>query len=43
MNFSGITWVKEPQPETASDTAEVARIVTDVLARVRVGGDAAVV
>ena len=42
MKFSGITWVKEPQPETASDTAEVARIVTDVLARVRVGGDAAV-
>ena len=40
--FSGITWVKAPQPETASDTAEVARIVADVLARVSSGGDAAV-
>ena len=42
MKFAGITWVKEPQQETASDTDEVARIVTDVLARVRASGDAAV-
>ena len=42
MTFPGIEWIKAPEPQTASDTAELSRVVADVLARVRAEGDAAV-
>ena len=42
MTFPGIDWIKAPAPETDADTAELSRVVADVLARVRAEGDAAV-
>ncbi len=42
MGFSGIAWVKAPKPSTASETANLAGIVADVLAQVRADGDIAV-
>ncbi|EYD77203.1 Histidinol dehydrogenase [Rubellimicrobium mesophilum DSM 19309] len=42
MDFDGITWIKRPAPEAAADTAEVQRLVSEVLARVKTEGDAAV-
>ena len=42
MGFSGIAWVKAPKPATASETANLAGIVADVLAQVRADGDIAV-
>lgn len=42
MEFPGIEWIKAPNPETEADTAELSRVVADVLARVRIEGDAAV-
>ena len=42
MDFPGITWIKRPEPEAAGDTAEVQRLVAEVLARVQGEGDAAV-
>ena len=42
MTFLGITWIKQPQPEPEGDSAEVSRLVADVLARVKAEGDAAV-
>jgi sulfopropanediol 3-dehydrogenase len=38
----GIDWIKKPLPDEAGDTAELARLVSDILARVRAEGDAAV-
>ncbi len=42
MGFSGIAWVKAPKPAIASETANLAGIVADVLAQVRADGDIAV-
>ena len=42
MNFDGITWIKQPQPDAEGDTAEVSRLVAEILRRVRAEGDAAV-
>ena len=42
MNFDGITWIKQPQPDAEGDTAEVSRLVAEILGRVRAEGDAAV-
>ena len=42
MNFDGITWIKQPQPDAPGDTAEVSRLVAEILGRVRAEGDAAV-
>jgi histidinol dehydrogenase/sulfopropanediol 3-dehydrogenase len=42
MDFDGITWIKRPNPEAEADTAEVSRLVADILSRVRAEGDAAV-
>lgn len=42
MTFPGITWVKAPTPDTASDSADLQATVAEVLARVRSQGDAAV-
>ncbi|TNC52883.1 histidinol dehydrogenase [Rubellimicrobium rubrum] len=41
-DFPGISWIKAPSPEAAADTAEVQRLVAEVLARVKAEGDAAV-
>ena len=43
MAFPGIDWIKSPNPETAADTAELSRVVADVLSRVQAEGDAAVI
>ena len=42
MAFDGITWIKQPSPEPEGDSAQVSRLVAEVLARVRTEGDAAV-
>ncbi|MGQ0567318.1 MAG: histidinol dehydrogenase [Gemmobacter sp.] len=42
MTFPDVTWIKEPRPEPSGDTAKVAALVADVLARVQAEGDAAV-
>lgn len=38
----GITWIKAPQADAQGDSAEVSRLVAEVIARVRDEGDAAV-
>jgi histidinol dehydrogenase/sulfopropanediol 3-dehydrogenase len=38
----GISWIKRPTPPEAGDAAEVARLVAEVIARVRAEGDPAV-
>ena len=43
MSFPGIHWIKSPDPEAAGDTAELSRVVANVLSRVRAEGDAAVI
>ena len=42
MTFQGIRWIKQPRPEPEGDTARVALLVAEVLARVKAAGDAAV-
>ncbi len=42
MPFDNVTWIKQPRPEAADDSANVSRLVADVLARVKTNGDAAV-
>ena len=43
MAFPGIDWIKAPNPETEADSAELSRVVADVLSRVHAEGDAAVI
>ena len=43
MAFPGINWIKAPNPEAEGDTAELSRVVANVLSRVRAEGDAAVI
>jgi histidinol dehydrogenase/sulfopropanediol 3-dehydrogenase len=38
----GITWIKAPAADVAADTAELSRLVAEILSRVKAEGDAAV-
>jgi histidinol dehydrogenase/sulfopropanediol 3-dehydrogenase len=38
----GITWIKAPSADVAADTAELSRLVAEILSRVKAEGDAAV-